>query len=167
MTAIKRVSVYWLIPAQPEAELFRGIIRILAKQFRAPRFEPHLTLGEAGDAKAVKKTLRTIRSKPLRLKIFGIKQSAKFTQTLVVRFEPNKHLNRMVEALGASKSLRNPHLSLIYKSMPALTRRGLARAVQLPFRYVTFEQIKAVSCITPTETPRDVKKWRMLATKRL
>jgi hypothetical protein len=167
MASEKRVTVYWIIPAQPERELLRDIIRILATQFDAPRFEPHLTLGKARESKVSGKTLRAIRSKPLRLKIVGIRQSARFTQTLVVRFAPNNGLNRMVRALGGSKPLRNPHLSLIYKSMPAPARRGLAGAVELPFRYVTFDRIKAVSCISPTATPRDVKKWRVLATKRL
>ena len=36
--------VYWLMPAKSERELFRQLIRILAKEFDAPHFEPHLTL---------------------------------------------------------------------------------------------------------------------------
>jgi hypothetical protein len=45
----KIVTIYWLIPANPERELFLELVRILAKQFGAPKFEPHLTLGRAKD----------------------------------------------------------------------------------------------------------------------
>ncbi|HJT80567.1 MAG TPA: hypothetical protein VJ719_05160 [Chthoniobacterales bacterium] len=163
----KRVTVYWLTPAPPEAELFRDIIRILARQFNAPRFEPHLTLGEAPQGDSPRRTLRDIRFAPIRLTITGIKQSSKFTQTVVVRFSPNKTLDRLVTAIGEAKSLRNPHVSLIYKTMPAATRRDLAHAIQLPFRHVTFDRIKAVSCVVPTKTERDVRAWRLLTTHRL
>ena len=163
----KRVVVYWLIPAQPELELFRDIIRILAMQFDAPRFEPHLTLGEAPDGSSARRALKDIRFAPLRLRVSGVSQSEKFTQTLIVQFAPNKTLDRLVNALGGSRPLRNPHLSLIYKRMPAPERRSLARAIRLPFRHVTFNRLKAVSCLVPVETTRDVKSWRALATRRL
>lgn len=163
----KRVTVYWLIPAAPEADLFRDIIRILARQFGAPRFEPHLTLGQAAPGSSVRRTLRHIRFEPVRLRINGIKQSSKFTQTVIVQCAPNKTLDRLVNALGESKPLRNPHISLIYKSMPVWTRRNLARAIQFPFRHVTFDKIKAVSCFVRTETKRDVESLRVLTTKRL
>lgn len=163
----KRVTVYWLIPARPEADLFRDIIRILAGQFDGPRFEPHLTVCSAADGSSARRTLRQTRFASVRLRITGIKQSSKFTQTLTVQFAPNKTLDQLVKSLGGSRPLRNPHLSLIYKRMPTATRCGLARAIQLPFRHVTFDRIKAVICVVPTETSRDVKSWRVLATKRL
>lgn len=163
----KRVTVYWLIPAWPEADLFRDIVHILAKQFDAPRFKPHLTLCEAARESSPRQTLQQIRSTRIRLRITGIKQSSKFTQTLIVQFSPNKALDRLVNALGGSRPLPNPHVSLIYKSMPASTRRGLGRAIQLPFRHITFDKIQAVSCVVPTETAREVKSWRVLASKPL
>jgi hypothetical protein len=145
--------------------LFGDIIRILAAQFDAPRFEPHLTLAEAPKGRSPRKTLNQTRFAPIRLRIAGIKTSSKFTQTLIVKFAPNKDLDRLVNGLGGPKHLPNPHLSLIYKSMPASMRRGLARAVQLPFRYVTFDKIAAVRCVVPTETRHDVRSWRILTTR--
>ena len=162
----KRGTFFWLIPARPEADLFRDIIRILAMQFDAPVFEPHLTIGEAGEISPALQTLRQTRFGPIRLRITGIKQSPKFTQTLIVQFAPNRALDRLVNDLSGLNSLPNPHVSLMYKTMPAATRRSLARAVQFPFRHVVFDQVKAMSCVTPTKTKRDVESWRVLATRR-
>jgi 2'-5' RNA ligase len=163
----KRVTVYWLIPAKPEYDLFRDIIRILSQQFDAPRFEPHLTLCQAEDRQSPRIMLRQIQAAPIRLPIRGVHNSANFAQTLFVKFTPNKSLQRLVKELGGSKSIQNPHVSLLYKKLPPSTRRDLAAAIKMPFREVIFDQVKAVSCVTPTETQRDVKAWRVIATKRL
>lgn len=163
----KRITVYWLMPAQAEAELFRDIIRILAAQYDAPRFEPHLTLGKAEAGSSPAKVFRQLGIRPVRLRLTGITESSKFTQTLTAQFTPNKSLDQLVRALGGPKPLPNPHVSLIYKPMSPSTRKGLVRAIQLPFRFVTFDRVKAVSCIVPAETRRDVESWRVLATRRL
>jgi hypothetical protein len=164
----KRVTIYWLVPAKPERELFRDVVRILAEQFDAPGFEPHLTLGKAGAGQSPAKLLRQIRIPPLRLGVSSISHSSKFTETLVIRFRPDDALERIGKSLGVgSKSLRNPHLSLLYKRLPTATRREVAAAIALPFREVVFDAVKAVRCITPTETRADVESWHVIATKRL
>src|SRR6266404_1752470 len=70
--------VYWLVPAKPERELFRKIIRILADQLDASRFEPHLTLLVArkggGSVRAV---LRRITASPIHLRVRTINFSSK------------------------------------------------------------------------------------------
>jgi hypothetical protein len=163
----QRITVYWLIPAKPERDLLRDIIRILAQQFDAARFEPHLTLGKAKDGQSPRTTLRQIRAAPIRLRIRRIKHSSKFTQTLCVQLSPNKALQRLVGELVGKKSVQNAHLSLLYKRLPTSIRRSLAAAIQLPFREIAFDQVQAMSCITPTETRRDIESWRPVATKRL
>jgi hypothetical protein len=163
----KRITVYWLIPAKPERDLFGDIIGILAQQFHAARFEPHVTLCKAEDGQPVRTTLRQIRATPIRLRIRAISHSSKFTQTLMVQLAPNRAVQRLVEELGGSKHVQNPHLSLLYKNLPAASRRSLAAAITLPFREVTFDYVKAVSCITPPKTKSDVESWRTLTTRRL
>jgi len=163
----QRVTIYWLIPAKPERDLFGDVIAILAGQLAAPRFEPHLTLCKAEHERAAAATLRQLKSKPLKLRVRDVSHSSKFTQTLIVQFTPTSALQRLIRQLGGSKRLDNPHISLIYKKIPASTRKGLAGVVHVPFRAVTFDAIKAVSCVSPTETTRDVESWRAIATKRL
>jgi hypothetical protein len=67
---------------------------------------------------------------------------------------------------GKPAFLRDPHISLLYKKMPASTRRELAAAIKLPFREVMFDCIKAMRCVSPTESRRDVESWHQVATKR-
>jgi 2'-5' RNA ligase len=166
---VKRiVTVYWLIPAEPYRELFRELIRILAKEFDAPKFFPHLTLGQATGRQSPRTFFRQIKNGPVRLRVRGIGFSAKFTQTLFIRFHSNEALKSLVVDLGVNRnSLRDPHISLIYKRLTARTKKALASTIKLPFREVVFDSIEAVRCISPTETRREVESWRMVATKRL
>ena len=164
----KRITICWLIPAAPYRELFREYIRILAREFDGPRFEPHLTLCPLPDGKTARAILRQVKAKPVRLGINEIAFSARYTKTLYVRFHPTKSLEKLVGRLGGKpKSLRDPHVSLLYKGLPATKKRELAATIKLPFREVVFDQIKAVRCPSPTATAADVKAWRVLATKRL
>jgi 2'-5' RNA ligase len=165
----KTAIVYWLVPAEPYRELFREIIRILAKQFDAPRFEPHLTLfATSQDSQTAKKGLRQIKARPIRLKIGDIAYSSKFTKTHFLQVGPTKSLDRLVVDLaGSAKPMRDPHVSLIYKKLPVPTKKELAAAIRLPFRSVVFDSIKAVRCPFPTSTRADVEAWRVIATKSL
>ena len=169
----KAAVIYWLTPAEPERELFREIIGILAKQFDAARFEPHLTLlatRESGPPPA--KLLRALTAAPIRLNVGSIGSSTKFTKTLFVHFEADKSLNDLVVDLARAtgvraRSIRDPHVSLLYKKLPLATKRELADTIKLPIDVVTFNVIKAVRCISPTETRREVEAWRIIATKSL
>jgi len=164
----KSATFYWLIPAKPERELFSDLIRILAKQFDAARFEPHLTLCRAADTDSPARVMRKIRSRPIRVRIRGIAHASKFTKTLFVRFIVNESLRQLVADLGGNpKSLRDSHVSLLYKKLPPRMRRELAAAIKLPFRDVTFDRIKAIRTAIPVNTRQDVEGWRVVATKRL
>jgi len=164
----KKVTIYWLIPAKPERELFTEVIRILAKEIGAPVFQPHLTLCARSDRESAGALLRQIETEPVRLRVREIAHSSKFTKTLFVRFAPAKFLGRLIRQIsGESESLSDPHLSLVYKKLPTPIRRELAKTITLPFGQVTFDSIVAMSCVSPTETAQDVRSWRKLASKRL
>ena len=169
----KTAIVYWLIPAKPKRELLSEIIRILAKQLDAARFEPHLTiLAAPQDRQPPGKILRRINVSPIRLKVRDISCSGKFTRTLFVRFKSNDALKKLVVDLvrvtkSRAKVPRDPHVSLLYKKVPTATKRDLASTIRLPFREVVFDSIRAVRCALPTRTRREVEAWRVVATKRL
>src|SRR5260370_5908064 len=94
----KIATVYGLLPVKPERELFCEVARILRKEFRAPNFEPHLTLfSTVKDRPAFaqrhsgsdlrrgrqspKKVLEQIPSRPIRLSARGVALSSEFTRT--------------------------------------------------------------------------------------
>ena len=162
----KSVIVYWLVPAKAERELFRALIRILARQFDAPVFEPHLTLCFSRDAQSPKELLRRISAPAVRLQVRNVANSSKFTKTLFVRLKPKPAVNKLARAIGGDAP-RDPHVSLIYKKLPARIKKQLAATIRLPFRSVSFDAIKAVRCISPTTTARDLQSWRVVAMKRL
>jgi 2'-5' RNA ligase len=169
----KRVTVYWLIPAEPERELFREIIRILAKQFDGPRFEPHLTLCATADAQqSPRDILKQIDAKPIRLRVHEIAISSKFTKTLFVRFHSSKAFENLVADLARAarsraQSARDPHVSLLYKKLPTAAKKELASTIRLPFRAVVFDAIKTIRCASLTRTDNDVEAWRVVVAKSL
>jgi hypothetical protein len=164
---------YWLIPAKPQRDIFSKTIRILARQFNAPRFEPHLTIIVAAEnGPGPRKILKQIRTSPISLEVCGVGFSSKFTKTLFVRFKSNKSLKKLVvdlarETRSHAKSVHDPHVSLIYKKMPTSTKEQLASTIQLPFSTVLFDSIKAVRCASPTKTRSDVEAWHVVAKKSL
>jgi 2'-5' RNA ligase len=169
----KTAIVYWLVPAKPERALLREIIHILAKQYGGLRFEPHLTLFAVPQNRQPSATvLRQIKAAAIRLKIRGVSYSAKFTKTLFVGFQSNRAFEKLAvdlaRAAGARVRVRtDPHLSLLYKKIPAATRKQLASALKLPIREVVFDSIQAVRCAFPTKTAADVAAWRPVAKRKL
>ena len=169
----RRVPIFWLIPARDAKELLADIIGILSGQLKAPAFEPHLTLFAARTStQSAVSALHQIDFTPVRLNVHHVAFSAKFTKTLFVCFEPNQALRKLLAALARATdsretSLRDPHVSLLYKKLPASVKKELASTIRLPFRKVTFDLLKVVSCKSPTQTASDVRGWRPLAAKRL
>lgn len=168
----KSAIVYWLIPANPERELFCDIIRILYKQFDAPNFDPHLTLLVAQDGEAPKKILEKIKAAPIRLGVRGVAVSDTFTKTLFVQMNPNDSLKNLVVDLdratrSGSKTVDDPHVSLLYKELPASVKKELASTIKLPFSEVTFDSIRAVRLTLPVRNREDVESWETIATKSL
>lgn len=169
----KTATVYWLLPARPERELFCNIIRILRKEFRAPNFEPHLTLFlTRRNTASPEKVLRQIRLRPIRLRARGVRFSQKFTKTLFVRFSSDPALRKLLArvarvAKSRAKAPKDPHVSLLYKKMPRAAKKEMASVLRLPFRQVVFDSVAAVRLTLPVRTSADVEKWKIVARKSL
>jgi 2'-5' RNA ligase len=168
----KSAIAFWLIPAKPERELLAEIIRILAAELDAPRFESHLTICVVPDTRNARESLRQISAEPIRLRVRNVFYANKFTKTLFVRFEksgPLEKLNALVRRMAKlpRARLRDPHVSLLYKRMPMSAKSDLASTIRLPFVEVTFDSLKAVRCTSPMKTGADVESWREVARKKL
>jgi 2'-5' RNA ligase len=185
----KTAIVYWLLPAKPERDLFCDVVRILHEEFRAPNFEPHLTLFSTGKNRPASgqrqsgsdlrrgeqppnKVLRQIRAQPIRLSAHGVAFSSEFTKTLFVRFKSSDALRKLMTDLSRvaksrAKAPTDPHVSLLYKKLPGSAKKQLAAVMKLPFRSVVFDSIAAVRCASPSRTKADVDAWKILAKKSL
>jgi 2'-5' RNA ligase len=168
----KRIVIaYWLIPAEPAHSFFQGVIDELARRYSAPVFEPHLTIHVGANRKeAVEKAVSKVAfdCELVTLRMLDVSHSATFIKTLFVQFALNAKLRRLNQIIrttaeDSSDYQLNPHLSLLYKTLPAAARRELADSIKTPFTEVAFDALKAVRCISPTRSRADVEAWRVVA----
>jgi len=160
------MMAFWLLPAPPAREAFSLLIRELSGRFDAPIFEPHLTLhGSAFDDVFSFEELPQPAS--IELEIVGVEHSDKFTKTVFAQFRKTNEVAEVAaavaRALGDKDNAEfNPHVSLIYKTMPAAEKAELARNIRFPFERVRFDTIKAVSTPARIESREEVESWRTL-----
>ena len=169
----RTIIAYWLIPAEPARSFFQGVINDLARRYDASLFEPHVTVHVGSNRAdsaggAISQAARVC--KPIKLKALEIGHSSEFIKTLFVQFALNTELRRLNEiirdaAQDSSHYELKPHLSLLYKRISIQDRRLLMRSIEMPFAEVIFDSLKAVRCISPTQSRVDVEAWRVLAEK--
>jgi 2'-5' RNA ligase len=165
------VIAYWLIPAEPAHAFFNSIINDLARRYDTPVFEPHVTLhvgADRGDSahEAIAESVREYT--PIKLKPLGIQQSDEFVKTLFVQFALTAELRQLNEiirdaAQDSAEYELKPHVSLLYNKMEAVVRCELAASIVVPFSEVTFDRIKAMHCVSPTQSRADVEAWRVIS----
>jgi len=169
------VIAYWLIPAEPARSYFQSVTNDLAQRYNAPRFEPHVTIHVGANctdavdgvlSKAARGCERIV------LQALEVSGSSEFIKTLFVQFVVTAQLQRLNQSIrnaaqDSSDYQLNPHLSLLYKKMSIRDRRLLTCSIEVPFPEVTFNSLKAVRCISPTQTRADVERWRVVAEKDL
>lgn len=167
------VIAYWLVPAEPARGIFRSMIRTLAREFDAPRFEPHVTLLVLPeDERVPARILRQIKAAPMRLRVRAVGFSSRFTKTLFVRLDSTRAFEKLSGDLRCITKSRarlpaNPHVSLLYKTVPLSIKAELASSITLPFRDVVFDSIKVLRCPAQTRTGEDVRKWWVIVSKKL
>jgi 2'-5' RNA ligase len=147
------------------------LIKDLSRRYSAPVFEPHVTIHVgANHADATEEVLSKAAREyqPINFKALEIDHSSEFIKTLFVQFALNTKLRQLNEiirnaAQDSSRYELKPHLSLLYKKMPAIARRELADSIKVPFSEITFDELQAVRCISPTRNRADVEAWRVVA----
>lgn len=175
MDAGKETLAFWLLPGGEARAFFTSLVDKLAGSVDGPAFEPHVTLlGAEIDLQRATDLLENVarETRSLRLRVSGIEFSDKYTKTLYVQFHSSADAQAISQALarraGADGSYDfDPHLSLLYKTMPEAEKEALAREIRIPFEEVTFDALKLVSVPTPIETPADVHAWRAIAERQL
>ena len=167
------VIAYWLIPSEPAHSVFQQIVNDLARRYNAPVFEPHVTVHVGADqADAAEKALGPVarECKLIGLTTLGIGQSDEFIKTLFVQFALSAELLKINDIIrqaanDSSQYELKPHLSLLYKNLPAATRSELADSIILPFSEIPFDSLQAIRCVAPTQTAADVEAWELIASK--
>ena len=171
----ERVS-YWLTPvAEDEGELLCTICDIAGWIAEAPTFEPHVTVYSALRAATddVANTVRLVarEASEITLRPTRITHSDQFTKTLFIEFTESDELSRLSRALKGLSTKHDdyelkPHLSLLYANVSTEIREHFARNIPIPSR-IRFDRMKAILTRGSTQTPEDVKSWRVVAEARL
>ena len=170
----KEKLTYWLMPADDAKAAFTSLIRDLAERLDAPVFEPHVTLqaGALPDERAIDLlgTIATTHA-PLQLQVAGVEFSEKYTKTLYVQFRPSSEASAMSDAIASAIRENgyefDPHLSLLYKTLPDAVKAELARETKISLEQVTFDAVQLVRIPRRIEGPEDVRAWRTIAERRL
>ena len=160
----RSVIVLWLMPAAAARKFLRETIARLAREWDAPLFEPHLTLGIAPDLADLPGEINVA---PIQLRPVGVFGSATFIKTLFVRMLATPELERLHDSLGIKGRLHDPHLSLLYKKISAEEKARLASRIVLPFSKIAFDAVRMVRCANPTTTRADVDSWEKIGSSRL
>ena len=153
-----------------------AIIRRLAEQYDAPVFDPHVTVygGCFADDDAMCELLDATVTNvpPLALTVTKLDVTDEFFKTLFIAFEPSAELAHLSEQMRRRLSCPapydlQPHLSLLYKQMPADEKRRIIAGLDPPPRRITCNEARIVSPTNLTAGWRDVSSWRTIATQKL
>jgi 2'-5' RNA ligase len=169
------VTAYWLIPTEPARSYFQRLINDLAQRYNAPEFEPHVTVHVGATCTdRVDRVLSKAAQAWERIVLHTLKVSgsSEFIKTLFVQFVLTTQLRHLTQSIrtaaqDSSEYELNPHLSLLYKSISIQDRRLLTHSIEIPFSEVIFDSLKAVRCISPTQSRADVDAWRVVAERNL
>ena len=171
----KQKLAFWLMPSGEAKRVFASVINGLAQKLDAPLFEPHVTLhgAELEEQRAIELLEKVAcNSATLRLQIGGIEFSEKYAKTLYVQFRSSADASAMSDAIAESAGPDSgyefdPHLSLLYKTMPNEQKQELAREIRIPLERARFDAVKLVSVPSSIEGPEDVHAWRTIAERPL
>jgi len=158
----------WLVPREPLRSTLSAIIRRLAADLDAVEFEPHVTVfcGPSTEEEArATATAIAARLSPIELTAAGLDYTDRYTKTLFVQFEESAVARWMFEAARDGYSSRsdytfNPHLSLLYKTLPEMKQNELCRTLEVPTGAYGFDRIRTIETESPIEGPGPVRRWR-------
>ena len=166
---------YWLLPFKDDAAPLQAVIDALASTYDAPRFRPHVTLYSGmGDPEEAARLVRSVgeRAGILTLGCRPLAHSEVTAKTLFVPFASTPEIGAMARYLQTSVAAPGgyafaPHLSLLYKRLPAAERHSLTTRLAAPLESVRFDAVEAVCTDSDIDSKTDVEAWRRLAWARL
>jgi hypothetical protein len=159
---------FWLLPAEPLKGQLRAIVQQLAKKYDAIDFEPHVTISSGlSDDDRTHTIARGVASlySPVELIPVKLEHTSVYTKTLFIQFQESAIVHHMSDAIK-DRSARpvnyvlNPHLSLLYKTMPLAILAGICQTFDEPKGPCVFDRLRAIETEIPVTEPDQIKKWR-------
>lgn len=166
---------FWLIPGEGERPFLQETINRWAKRCNASPFSPHVTLYVAellpGEAPLAMLAAAARDVVPFSLRTEGVAMAEQFTKSLFLELEEATPLltlhRRLAEAVQRPSAYHlDPHLSLLYRRLPAAEKEALLADFSPPPR-IHFDQVWAVATGDKTRTPADVAAWETVGSVQL
>jgi len=164
-----------LTPCEPLRSALRSIIRRLAASLDAVEFEPHMTVycgpSTGAEARAVAQMIAKQFS-PIELRADRLCHTERYTKTLFVQFQESTAARQMFDVAAAGYSCQsnyilNPHLSLLYKTLPEVKRRELCETLEVPMGDYEFDRIRMIETELPIQDAGPVRRWRVVCDEAL
>lgn len=159
---------FWLLPAEPFKRQLHSIVQKLAKKYDAIDFEPHVTIysgpSEDDQTHAVARGIARLFSLGELIPV-KLDYTRAYTKTLFIQFQESEVLRHMSNAIKDRSArpmnyILNPHLSLLYKKMPAAKQAEICRTLDVPKGIYLFDRLRAVETEIPVTRPEQIKRWR-------
>jgi hypothetical protein len=158
----------WLLPATPLLEKLRSSIQTLAKDFDAIEFEPHVTIfSGSSDDDEMCALVQQIASMfpPCELAGPRLHFARQYTKTLFLQFDQSAVACGMFDGLKAgsarpSNYVLNPHLSLMYKTMPLARLAEISQTLEFPKGPYLFDRLRVIETEIPLSRPKQISGWR-------
>jgi sulfur relay (sulfurtransferase) DsrC/TusE family protein len=168
--AIHKEHSFWLLPAEPLRTQLRSIIRQLAMKHGASEFEPHVSLSCApsddDQTRIIGCEIASLFS-PVELTPVKLDYTSEYTKTLFIQFQASEAARRLSDAIKdrsaeTSNYVLNPHLSLLYKTMPKAAQDEACRLLNVPKGTYFFDRLQAIETELPLTEPEQIKRWRVV-----
>lgn len=151
-------------------------MRRLSQTFAAPRFEPHVTL--VSDVYADPPSLQPLITRiaaqhaPLGLRIRGLQTTERLFKTLFLTFERSEPLDALYrdfrEAIPSNAPKQfEPHLSLLYASLPETERQALTERISVDISEIVFDAVWLITSCRTKEDVLHVEGWKCAFVERL
>jgi len=156
---IAKYSIWLDIPKHQKSE-YQQIIDILAKKYKGPLFEPHVTLvGEiSGHEKKIISKIKKMaeKEKPFKISLDGISFSTTYFQSVFLKVSASQKLMnlnlRIKHILEISNDLYMPHMSLLYGNQKMSTRENIAKKLNIKTKNIL---IRKILIVPSTNNPAD------------
>jgi Cyclic phosphodiesterase-like protein len=159
---------FWLLPAEPLKGQLRSIVQQLAKKYDAVDYEPHVTISSGpSDDDQTHTIARGVASLYSHVELIPVKleHTSEYSKTLFIQFQESGIVRHMSDAIKDRFArpvnyVLNPHLSLLYKTMPLAMLAGICRTFEVPKGTYVFDRLHAIETEIPLTEPDQIKRWR-------
>ena len=166
---------FWLVPQEPDLTYFQDLINGLAERFKTEPFYPHVTLysGSLPASLAVTAVVKGLSlTQPIELEVITLNYETHFSKTLYVQLKQTVDFTQLVRDLvtaipDAPQPRLDPHLSLLYHRLDAVTQQTLTETITLPRSTIQFDQIQVIAAPQNFETQSHVASLRCVHSKLL